>query len=160
MAGNLTERSASNVKIFKAFNTFTLVLDGDKAQNISFASRNNVDYAINNLTIDNSSEEGVALNSTLVTGHIVIKNGKINDAVSIYGSTSFENNTYNGDVQVNNSITLANPLTLNGNLTLDGSTEIYLGKDILVNGNLYGNSKGYSLYLSGHTLEVNGDVIF
>lgn len=168
VAGNIVEKKTLASTNFKSSGAFTLVMNGEKAQNVIFNetkgySSNNQDYSIANLIVDNSSPEGVKLNHTLVTGKVIIKNGKIGDELSISNSTLFENNTYDGDIIVRLGTTLKNKLHIKGDFKVasdPNSTYLYLGADIKVDGNLVTASTGNEgkILLLGHTLDVAGNI--
>ena len=166
---------------FKASESHTVLLSGDKKQIVKFASPSSSKSHFNNFEISNTSDEGVefGVDSTgpMAIGKVKDNGIKVTGSLVINGDTSFEDNRYCSDIYINESTTLSNEFEVEGNfksgnylylkgkLTVDGdfivsrydtyvySSDTYVKGDLIVGG---GNSYAY-MYIYGGTFTVEGD---
>lgn len=132
--GNLIQKNVGVTDNLLGTENHTLLVKSDKAQRLSFESTSDTGSCLQNITIENSSEEGVSIEGELwIAGHIKDNGSKINGTVSMRQSTTFENNSFNGNIAVYSECRLQSDLNINGNL--------YIHKGI---------------YLDGYNLQVNG----
>ena len=98
-----------DVKYFKESGNHTIAFTGDERQNInlnyssnsSYSYYTNSDSYINNLYLDNKSDEGIKLSQDLrVCGCISQNETNIDGRIVIYEDTSFSENQYVGDLYI------------------------------------------------------------
>ena len=122
---------------FETYSDFWLAFTGDKKQTVTLTE----DCTIRNLKLWNTSEEGIVLSSSLtVSGGLSYNQGKLSggEILGNYAIVLSEDEVWEGDQYLNRT------LDLNGH-------------SLRITGNLY-HIFGY-LYVSGGTLEVEGDYI-
>ena len=149
--GDFTQKTTLLKTNFASKDTFELIMCGDKEQYIIMDAPSSSCSKIANLTIDNTSEEGVALNSALVTNHVNIISGQTSGYLSIVATTTFADNTFDGNIIIKETITYPRDLHVKGNMKNNGYFR--MEGNIKVDGEL--QTSNY-MYLQGHTLEVGG----
>ena len=175
-SGVMEIKGDMDVRCFQASDNHTLYLSGDKKQTINtnaYATEAvylmydyNSSY-INNLTLDNISDEGIVLSQDLlVAGEIKQNNTRVDGRIAVFSKSSFAENQYTGDLYIVNynapqgftvygdvyiySMTLNNKMNIHGNTTVRSLT---LYDDI----NIYGNVCEGSVSLGGGNVYISGN---
>ena len=126
---------------FRASGNHKVLFSGDGKQTVKFDNSWSDKSYFNNLEIQNESEEGVVFDTTssypLAIGKVKDNGNKVTGALSIIGSTSFEDNHYCSDLVVVENITLSRDkeIETDGNFTVNNYS-LYLYGKLTVGGTL------------------------
>ena len=149
--GDFIQKTTLLATNFATQDKFELIMCGKQKQSILMESASLKNSGIANLTIDNTSEEGVSLNEVLVTNAVKVKTGKTSGYLTLASTTRFEDNTFDGDIIVKETITYPSDLHIKGNMKNSGYLRFQ--GNLTVDGEFSMNN---FLYLEGHTLEIGG----
>ena len=183
LKGDFYQYSGSNAN-FRASGNHTTLLSGNTKQTIYFTRSGNSYSFFNNLEISNTSEEGVVFDTTsaypMATGIVKDNGNVVTGALSINGTTSFEDNHYCSDICVIEDVTITNEIEIDGSLKISGYSRpslkskitvgenlsvqdsAYFYSDIDVKGNLYvggDTSSGLTMFLQDGNILIEGDVV-
>ncbi len=140
-----------------------LLLSGDDSQTVYLATTNTSGMRFANIEITNASEEGVTFGEdsathssakkVLVSGHLNDNGHATKGWVIPTSTTSFEKNTFHGNMYISTSVTLKDPWIVEGDVVQ--IVYLYLENDFTIRGN-------YTLFryyteLRGHTMVVEGN---
>ena len=151
----------------------TMLLSSDNPQCIELTGNTGLIYGhLHNLTLRNTSEEGVTfVNPICISGSFDQGETLITGDVKLAGEVDFVNESYTGDIVIQDSTTLKGKLNINGNLVIDNALtvegSVSASGDIINNTSLnvtgllssggnY-NSSGYAS-VSGE-LDIAGDAV-
>lgn len=153
IGGDLIQNSYYN---FHTSGSHTILLNGNVKQTVYFYS-SGIEYSrINNLMIENTSDDGVEFSGIVyVAGDLYNTSVPISNSSSIYisSATRFVDNAWNYDITAVNNTTLPE-ITIGGNMHIKGSG-ITLSGNVIVKQSLYINN---DVDLCGYTLDAGGDV--
>ncbi len=156
IGGDLIQKGGS-ANNFYTSGTHTVVLNGSEKQTVSVAN-NSISYSrINNLKIENTSEDGVAFSAPVfVVGELYNTETPITNSGNLYlsATTKFADNKWNYDANFREAVSLPADLSIEGSLIAYGNMTL-LG-DASVSGTVYCDYG--TLNLNGNELTVNGDV--
>ncbi|MBP3268810.1 MAG: hypothetical protein J6M07_10920, partial [Ruminococcus sp.] len=139
VGGALSQLGDSSEYSFHTTGTHTVILNGAETQSVSMTNSDKSRSRINNLKIENTSDEGVSFDSRVyVVGELRDTGSVTTNGSNLYISaeTVFPDGQYNGDVRFAENYTLSDDLMIGGNVYITGGT----------------------LNLNGHTLTVTGDL--
>ena len=159
--------SAIANKSFMASGEHTLILNGEKRQEIYVATPGSTTSVIANLAIENESEEGVVFDNSketypLINGLISMKDdSKITGTIAMGTNTSFAK-PYPGNVFINEGLELEKDVTILGNVTckasMNLSASMFVGGDFRIySENYYATNRIY-LKTTDAKLEVAGNL--
>ncbi|MDE5994603.1 MAG: fibronectin type III domain-containing protein, partial [Oscillospiraceae bacterium] len=135
----------------------TIILNGTSMQTVKFSSAGKNYSRINNLRIENTSDEGVVFSSVVyVVGNLYNTDAVILNSANIHitSETNFVNKLWNYDITVSESATI-NDVVIGGNLYIDSLCSIRLGGNVRIKQSLYIDG---GIALNGYELNVDGDV--
>lgn len=151
--GNVNVKAVGNRGGFISSKNSTLLLSGDEEQHICFQKSSADKAHISGIEIENTSEQGVIIDNPLtITGKIITHNHKIHGTINITDETTFEENTYKGNIEIVNSHKFTDLKYIEGSLVINGDVD--LSRDLEVN-----ELEVYSgnLYLNGYILDVKNN---
>jgi chitodextrinase/cytoskeletal protein CcmA (bactofilin family)/formylmethanofuran dehydrogenase subunit C len=141
IGGDFIEKSGGSTSDFFASGTHKVVLNGDTAQTVNLTNYSNC--AINSLTLQNTSAEGITFaNTVYVTGELINDNSILNSSEKIYiaSSASLPDSEWKDNLTIANRTDFPGVFVLEKPLTIDGTLTIYgdftTNKPLVVNGNL------------------------
>lgn len=156
--GNLTQVTAYSNCNLRMTNNLKLILNGEGGQSVSFGNPDIDKSQIANLSIENSSEEGVSfLTNVYVTKWINDNGNYVKGSGSIVPGQNahFENNCYHGRIINYYNRTLSSEFHLYGTLHLLYYT-LTLGADLIIEEDLIIN--GGNIAINGKHVTVKGNI--
>lgn len=137
---------------FNACGTGMLLISGDKKQILHFSGASYMDTRIQDLVINNTSEEGVVFEGApRVEGNISSeKESRIHGCIQLAYPPKTSGGYYGGDVLICKEVKWENDFEIGGNLYVEDYLKVY--GDLTVDGNVYirdvegGYKQGGSLY--------------
>ena len=155
LKGNFEQTSKNETNNFTASGNHTVLLSGNKKQEINFANVGSDHSYFANLEITNKSEEGVVFgsNDVMVKGQVNDNGNKTSGYIHPVATTTFADHKFQGNVYYGDSITTKEDVEIAGNVIVGDS--LYLGGNLKVGKNL--TIRSY-LELNGKTVEVEGDI--
>ena len=135
----------------------TIILNGTSMQTLKFNGAGADSSRINNLRIENTSDEGIVFGTAVYvvgdlynTDAVILNSANIN----ITSETNFISNLWDHDITISKNTTI-HDVVISGNLYIGSGCSVKLGSDIGIKQSLYING---STNLNGYKLSVNGDV--
>ncbi len=152
--------STDDKRSFEATGEHTVLLSGERKQTVKFDTSSNGNSYINNIDIQNSSEEGVVLDTTssypMVIGNVKDNGNKVTGALAISYNATFENNHYCSDIAISSGSSTNSDVELDGDLIIDGDDSVSISGKMTVGGNMY--FTGRYAYFYSDAFHVKGNV--
>lgn len=158
--GDFTQYTTKNVNNFFSLRNFHLYLTGTEGQKLEMSQRFYQEDRIENLVIENESEQGITMvNNPCITGSITTNGAVIDGSISIGTETVFEEDYFDGGITLSHAGLagrITQELTIGKDLTLEKSGgKLYIEKQLTVKGDA---RVGNAVYLTGGSLIVEGDM--
>lgn len=153
IGGDLIQKSNNN---FQTSGNHTVLLNGSTKQTINIYNSSINSSRINNLIIENTSDDGVEFtNTTYIVGDLHNTETPVSKSanIRISSSTRFPEGVWNYDITANDN-TVITEVEIGGNLYINGNG-VSLDGNVGVKQSLYINK---NIDLCGNTLDVGGDV--
>ena len=148
LSGNMT--ITEDAYSFYPAGNHRLILEGDREQTVSI--RKTQKNVIHNLTINNTSEEGINTETVKVTGKINDISGNLKGTLCVRGTDPFESDSFTGNIIIDDRTEISGKAVINGNLTNESllvvSGELYIGGSCI---------NRYAIQMNGGRLIVAGN---
>ena len=136
----------------------TIMMTSDNPQSIEIKGSTGIKYShINNLTLSNTSEEGVTFVTPICISGIFNQGDTLTSGdLILTGNVGFTNESYTGNIIINETTSLAGNLNVQGDVTNNSSLTV--SGSLSISGDYYNNNYtevSGSLYVLGNIEAVN-----
>lgn len=156
--GNISIDNSTYRNGFVPSGNNTIMMTSDNPQSIEIKGSNGIKYShINNLTLSNTSEEGVTFVTPICISGIFNQGDTLTSGdLILTGNVGFTNESYTGNIIINETTSLAGNLTVQGDVTNNSSLTV--SGSLSISGDYYNNNYtevSGSLYVLGNIEAVN-----
>lgn len=151
--GNISIDNSTYRNGFVPSGSNTIMMTSDNPQSIEIKGSNGINFShINNLTLSNTSKEGVTFVTPICISGIFNQGDTLTSGdLILTGNVGFTNESYSGNIIINETTSLAGNLTVQGDVTNNSSLTV--SGSLSISGDYYNNNYtevSGSLYVLGN----------